>query len=205
MPKPLVAALAFGQHILGSSYFFAGEGVEFGKTYFAENRTNHTFGGWQFSANLFSGMSGAFFIRRASSFTAAVARVAAAAAVASAASFSLILCEADGQEEGARQLSFAAEVDEQHELLAQDNSRTRLIFLGTGSSSGTPIGFCLTEDSKENERCAVAHKALALAPHKSKNHRLNPCILVHHVTPDRGDTLVQIDVGKTFREAIVRW
>lgn len=149
-------------------------------------------------------MLGGFFGQRASA-SAAFRRVAVAAAVASAASLSLVLCDADEHEVGARRKDFAAEVDEQHKLLAHDNSRTRLIFLGTGSSSGTPIGFCLTEDSKANERCAVAHKALALAPHESKNHRLNPSILVHHVTPDRGDTLVQIDVGKTFRESIVRW
>ena len=107
--------------------------------------------------------------------------------------------------EGQRK-AFHRQVDETHLRIAQDNSRSRLVFMGSGSSSGTPIGFCITEDSATNERCAVARKSLLGAAHENKDFRLNPSLLVHHVLPNGGgDTLVQIDVGKTFREGIVRW
>ena len=102
-------------------------------------------------------------------------------------------------------LEFHEEVDARHAVLATQNSKSRLIFLGSGSSSSTPIGFCLTEESAGNPKYSVAHKALLGAFHLNKNHRLNPSVLLHHVTQDRGDFLMQIDAGKTFRESIVRW
>jgi len=44
-------------------------------------------------------------------------------------------------------------------------------------------------------------KALEGEPHENKNYRNNPSLLIH--TPD--NKYVQIDAGKTFREAMIRW
>ena len=103
-------------------------------------------------------------------------------------------------------VSFAEEVDRMHNKIAQDNSVSRLIFLGSGSSSTNPVAYCLTTDHCDEERCRIAKKALSKPPEESKNFRLNPSVLIHQVDAASGkDTMFQIDVGKTFRESLVRW
>jgi hypothetical protein len=102
-------------------------------------------------------------------------------------------------------LPFFAKVDAHHAQIARSKAQSRLIFLGTGSSSSTPIAHCLTEDSAGREACRLAHAALQVPPHECKNHRLNVSVLIHHVAGPGRDSLVQIDAGKTFREAVVRW
>lgn len=95
-----------------------------------------------------------------------------------------------------------------HPLIAPVNSlnpalapNARLIFLGSGSSSGTPFPACIFPEGKMDPRCKVSYKALEGEPHTNVNYRCNPSLLIH--TP--ANKFIQIDVGKTFREAFTRW
>ena len=114
---------------------------------------------------------------------------------------------------------------------SRSNSGPKLIFLGTGSSSGCPIGVCTLnlaqtvqrfEESSSSPRdavafppsvnkldtskCRVSHLAAQGDPKFNKNYRNNPSFLIHHHHPETGTYKnVLIDVGKTFREGAIRW
>eukprot|EP00898_Chlorokybus_atmophyticus_P007475 jgi/Chlat1/7729/Chrsp66S00567 len=95
---------------------------------------------------------------------------------------------------------------------------SELIFLGTGSSTGVPTPRCVTAPT--DPPCAVCHSALATPPELSRNYRHgtqgNPSLLIRYVAvKGEGDGRcdggiahakhIQIDCGKTFREAMLRW
>lgn len=94
---------------------------------------------------------------------------------------------------------------------AEESGRTkpRLIFLGTGSSTGCPRPNCpMVFSSKHHVElqkdlepfCKVSNLALRNDPRSNKNYRNNPSLLV-----STGHQTVIIDVGKTFREGALRW
>lgn len=92
----------------------------------------------------------------------------------------------------------------------------KLIFLGTGSSTGCPRPLCplLFAPSDERPDVALAKLQKTLAPYcrtsnlaveggnpaKNKDYRNNPSFLIATETGN-----VIIDVGKTFREGALRW
>lgn len=102
---------------------------------------------------------------------------------------------------------------------------SELIFLGSGSSGGTPtISHLVVSDSellsleldKDNSRSiAIAHsirtsrKAAIGDPRNNKNYRCNPSICLQYRNLDETNQVIQkniiIDVGKTFRESAIRW
>ncbi len=107
---------------------------------------------------------------------------------------------------------------------------TKLLFLGSGSSTGCPRPICslaFPEDDryiKDNpkvlqlqkdlaDRCKMSKYASMGDPKTNKNYRNNPSLLISHVNNDDDEgnegngelRNVIIDVGKTFREGAIRW
>lgn len=71
-------------------------------------------------------------------------------------------------------------------------------------SMASPSGFRSFQD------CQVCNSAVAGPPHECPNYRLNPSLLIRYKSVDRETGRVdvstyQIDAGKTFREAALRW
>lgn len=107
----------------------------------------------------------------------------------------------------------------------------KLLFLGTGSSTGCPRPLCamlfprngstepqqlqrhdpddhyLTSLQKYYEPfCSVSRLAVQGDPVQNKNYRNNPSILISHKTSTHMVRQnIIIDVGKTFREGAIRW
>ncbi|CAN0271964.1 unnamed protein product, partial [Ectocarpus fasciculatus] len=87
-----------------------------------------------------------------------------------------------------------------------------ILFLGTGSSSGTPHPYHLmrpeshfqaTKDSQSAYKTSIA--ASLGDPANNKNYRCNPSILIRYRGGENPEKNIIIDVGKTFRESIIRW
>ena len=115
------------------------------------------------------------------------------------------------------------------------DGRSKLIFLGTGSSTGCPKPLCTMLFASEGvssnrvpldgvdeyrqtmeRRCKVSNQAIRGDPRTNKNYRNNPSVLIHHYSrPRRTSAMttadpptpknVIFDVGKTFREGALRW
>jgi len=82
--------------------------------------------------------------------------------------------------------------------------KSRLIFLGTGHSSGTPLPFCLMSSKRPN--CEVSRLAVKGTPDCNRNYRNSPSMLIQYGTnTDQGIKNILIDCGKHFRESILRW
>jgi len=88
--------------------------------------------------------------------------------------------------------------------------KSHMIFLGTGTSSGTPTIDCLLGLAPRNPEkggCEVCQKALNEGPAlTNKNVRGNPSLLIAF-KPDGNEDMkyIQIDVCKTFRESVLTW
>ncbi|KAJ0018484.1 hypothetical protein Pint_10964 [Pistacia integerrima] len=80
-----------------------------------------------------------------------------------------------------------------------------LIFLGTGCSSALPNTLCLIRPS--DPPCNVCYPALSLPPHLNPNYRCNTSLLIDYCENQSDDkhSYILIDVGKTFREQVLRW
>ncbi|KAF5752716.1 hypothetical protein HS088_TW01G00632 [Tripterygium wilfordii] len=78
-----------------------------------------------------------------------------------------------------------------------------LIFLGTGCSSALPNAMCLLQPS--DPPCAVCHQALSVPPELNPNYRCNTSLLIDYCQSDGKHSYLLIDVGKTFREQVLRW
>ncbi|CAN6455357.1 unnamed protein product [Victoria cruziana] len=78
-----------------------------------------------------------------------------------------------------------------------------LIFLGTGCSSAVPNARCLLQPS--SPPCEVCTKSLCLPPEKNKNYRCNTSLLIEYCHGNKDRRYILIDVGKTFREQVLRW
>lgn len=112
------------------------------------------------------------------------------------------------------------------------NMNSKLIFLGTGSSTGCPRPLCSllfsnppkSDDNDDGENsaalrkmrkdlspfCRTSNLASDGDPLHNKNYRNNPSFLISTVVNDTasGEAVrknVIIDVGKTFREGALRW
>jgi phosphoribosyl 1,2-cyclic phosphodiesterase len=107
---------------------------------------------------------------------------------------------------------------------------SKLVVLGSGSSTGCPKPLCAIlyahpttttgeedDGSREAEavtrmkyenlvKCGASAKATVGDPRSNKNYRNNPSFLISLVDPDTNVRQnVIIDVGKTFREGALRW
>lgn len=129
--------------------------------------------------------------------------------------------------------------DNQHSNPSTYSTNTRknsnkLLFLGTGSSTGCPRPLCTMlfppqskivdglevrrrQDPVDNHlvalqkqyesSCSVSRLAVQGNPVQNKNYRNNPSILISHTTTGNNTARqnIIIDVGKTFREGAIRW
>lgn len=90
------------------------------------------------------------------------------------------------------------------------SGKSEILFLGTGSSLGTPVALHLMNPDPSDPRTLVSREAARGDPRHNRNYRCNPCIMVRHrpdeeVLSEKSETNIVVDVGKTFREASVRW
>lgn len=83
-------------------------------------------------------------------------------------------------------------------------SKSRLVFTGSGNSTGTPRPRCCLQTPDDPE-CSVSIQAMAGTPDRNRNYRGNPGMLIQYVTPSGDVFNIQIDMGKTFRESMLRW
>lgn len=92
--------------------------------------------------------------------------------------------------------------------------RPKLVFLGTGSSTGCPKPLCallFQEHAKSSPEqrefadiCKVSNLAIRGDPKRNKDYRNNPSLLINHYENGESKNII-IDVGKTFREGALRW
>ncbi|XP_057428569.1 putative hydrolase C777.06c [Lotus japonicus] len=82
-------------------------------------------------------------------------------------------------------------------------SESALIFLGTGCSSMVPNVMCLIQPS--NPPCSVCVQSLTLPPDRNPNYRCNTSLLIDYRESNGDHNYILIDVGKTFREGVLRW
>ncbi|KAI5331580.1 hypothetical protein L3X38_021706 [Prunus dulcis] len=89
-------------------------------------------------------------------------------------------------------------------MAAEDHNggRSALIFLGTGCSSAVPNAMCLIQPSNP---CDVCPQALSTPPDQNPNYRCNTSLLIDYCPSDGKHSYILIDVGKTFREQVIRW
>ncbi|CAF2125433.1 BnaA03g57190D [Brassica napus] len=87
----------------------------------------------------------------------------------------------------------------------REDDRTALIFLGTGCSAAVPHFRCLLQPS--DPPCHVCSQSLTLLPHLNPNYRCNTSLLIDYCCgeEDARHYYMIIDVGKSFREQVLRW
>ena len=78
-------------------------------------------------------------------------------------------------------------------------SKSRIIFLGTGTSEGVPRVSCLTNPASQCKVCPDAIKK------GSPNRRRNTSILIQRQLADGRTNNIIIDAGKFFYEAAIQW
>uniref|UniRef100_A0A0D9VWS7 Metallo-beta-lactamase domain-containing protein n=1 Tax=Leersia perrieri TaxID=77586 RepID=A0A0D9VWS7_9ORYZ len=78
-----------------------------------------------------------------------------------------------------------------------------VIFLGTGCSTVVPDTRCLVTPSAPP--CPVCSQSLSLPPDQNPNYRCNNSLLIDYCNDDGAHKYIIIDVGKTFREQVLRW
>ncbi|KAM7500544.1 hypothetical protein LguiA_024958 [Lonicera macranthoides] len=81
--------------------------------------------------------------------------------------------------------------------------RSALIFLGTGCSSAVPNARCLIQPS--DPPCQLCFRSLSIPPESNPNYRCNTSLLIDYGQTDGEHKYILIDVGKTFREQVLRW
>ncbi|XP_028557148.1 putative hydrolase C777.06c, partial [Dendrobium catenatum] len=84
-----------------------------------------------------------------------------------------------------------------------DNGVSSLIFLGIGCSSAVPNARCLILPT--DLPCQVCSQSLSLPPEKNPNYSCNTSLLIDYVDKNGAHKYIMIDVGKTFREQVLRW
>uniref|UniRef100_A0A0D3HWR6 Metallo-beta-lactamase domain-containing protein n=1 Tax=Oryza barthii TaxID=65489 RepID=A0A0D3HWR6_9ORYZ len=83
------------------------------------------------------------------------------------------------------------------------SSSSSLVFLGTGCSSAVPNARCLIQPP--DPPCAVCSQSLSVAPELNPNYRCNTSLLIDYCQDENAHKYILIDVGKTFREQVLRW
>ncbi|KAK4779346.1 hypothetical protein SAY86_006874 [Trapa natans] len=86
---------------------------------------------------------------------------------------------------------------------AEVTGSSALIFLGTGCSAAVPYVICLTKPS--DPPCRVCSQSLVLPPDQNPNYRCNTSLLIDYCQSSGKHKYILIDVGKTFREQVLRW
>lgn len=81
--------------------------------------------------------------------------------------------------------------------------QSALIFLGTGCSSAVPNALCLIRPS--DPPCPVCSQSLSIPPEQNPNYRCNTSLLIDYSSGNGEHKYILIDVGKTFREQVLRW
>ncbi|KAF4363087.1 putative hydrolase C777.06c [Cannabis sativa] len=81
--------------------------------------------------------------------------------------------------------------------------RSTLIFLGTGCSSAVPNARCLIQPS--DPPCSVCSQSLSVSPDQNPNYRCNTSLMIDYCQTEGKHSYILIDVGKTFREQVLRW
>ncbi|KAM3277858.1 hypothetical protein ACQJBY_045631 [Aegilops geniculata] len=89
------------------------------------------------------------------------------------------------------------------DALAAAAAASSLVFLGTGCSGALPDARCLIQPSAPP--CTVCSQALSLPPDRNPNYRCNTSLLIDYCHDDATHKYILIDVGKTFREQVLRW
>ncbi|KAL7129629.1 hypothetical protein ABFS83_13G081200 [Erythranthe nasuta] len=84
-----------------------------------------------------------------------------------------------------------------------ESPESALIFLGTGCSSAVPNAMCLIQPS--DPPCHVCSQSLTLPPDRNPNYRCNTSLLIDYCGSEGKHKYILIDVGKTFREQVLRW
>lgn len=99
----------------------------------------------------------------------------------------------------------------------ENKKRPKLVFMGTGSSTGCPKPLCTMlfyHDGKDHpspaqlefrDICTVSNLAIQGDPRHNKDYRNNPSLLISHYEQGTTAKNIIIDVGKTFREGALRW
>ncbi|KAK1282715.1 hypothetical protein QJS10_CPB22g00113 [Acorus calamus] len=85
------------------------------------------------------------------------------------------------------------------------SSSSSLVFLGTGCSSAVPNAMCLIQPSDPVNPCRVCTQSLSVPPQHNPNYRCNTSLLIDYCGSDGEHSYILIDVGKTFREQVLRW
>ncbi|XP_071739558.1 putative hydrolase C777.06c [Rutidosis leptorrhynchoides] len=84
-----------------------------------------------------------------------------------------------------------------------DPHTSALMFLGTGCSSAVPNAMCLIQPS--DPPCKVCFQSLSTPPERNPNYRCNTSLLIDYSHSAGEHKYILIDVGKTFREQVLRW
>ncbi|CAA7405404.1 unnamed protein product [Spirodela intermedia] len=92
---------------------------------------------------------------------------------------------------------------DEHGGVSRGSSPSSLVFLGTGCSSAIPYPMCLIQPSASP--CGVCIQALSVPPELNPNYRCNTSLLIDYFSGDDKHKYIIIDVGKTFREQVLRW
>jgi len=82
---------------------------------------------------------------------------------------------------------------------------SRIVFTGTGNSTGTPRPACLMQIDRCDPACRVSNMAMEGSPERNRNYRGNPGLLIQYFSQDSVMRNYQIDTGKTYRESLLRW
>ncbi|EEF30944.1 conserved hypothetical protein [Ricinus communis] len=83
-------------------------------------------------------------------------------------------------------------------------SSSALIFLGTGCSNSVPNALCLIQPS--DPPCNICLQSLSVPPDQNPNYRCNTSLLIDYYSEsEEKHKYILIDVGKTFREQVLRW
>ncbi|KAK1626659.1 hypothetical protein QYE76_000974 [Lolium multiflorum] len=83
------------------------------------------------------------------------------------------------------------------------SSSSSLVFLGTGCSSAVPNARCLIQPP--DPPCAVCSQSLSVPPELNPNYRCCTSLLIDYCQDEGAHKYIIIDVGKTFREQVLRW
>ena len=79
--------------------------------------------------------------------------------------------------------------------------KSEILFLGTGSSLGTPVAIHLMNPDIRDPSTLISREAAEGDPRENRNYRCNPSIMVRHRTPSEdGSAVVEknivVDVGE---------
>lgn len=91
---------------------------------------------------------------------------------------------------------------------SDEQKKSRLIFLGTGCSIGTPFPKYIMRETTDPYRIESQQTSINASigdPRYNKDYRCNPSLLISYLNIDNNYENIIIDVGKTFRESLIRW